>query len=193
MTIINDPQLNRIAVIMKESKFPWFIAGGWAIDLAIGKKTREHEDIDIVVFRENIQDVLDYFKNWEIGVALPGEHRLETVVSKDQAMPPRFGLHVRNDTDFVEVLLTDRVEDRAIFRRDPSIIFPVSDFIKTDAMNRRYITPEWQLLFKSKSPRESDWQDFLNALPYLSMQQKDWLKQAFIKTAASTEWIERLS
>ena len=30
---------------------PWFIAGGWAIDLFLGRKTREHADVDFALSR----------------------------------------------------------------------------------------------------------------------------------------------
>jgi len=60
-------------------------------------------------------------------------------------------------------------------------------------MNRYYVTPEWQLLFKSKSPREPDRQDFLNVLPCLSLQQQIWLHQACIQTGADVTWIETLA
>jgi Aminoglycoside-2''-adenylyltransferase len=28
----------------------WIFAGGWAIDLFIGKETRQHQDIEIAIF-----------------------------------------------------------------------------------------------------------------------------------------------
>jgi hypothetical protein len=193
MSVVNDPQLDRISEIMKNSKFPWYIAGGWSIDLAIGRKTREHKDMDIVVFREYIPDVLAYFENWEIGVAIPGENRLESVINMNQVMQPRYCLHIKNEVDFVEVLLTDRLSTHAIYRRNPSITIPLIDLIKTDPMNRSYITPEWQLLFKSKSPRDYDEQDYINSISYLSIRQKEWLKQSLVDTNASVKWIELLS
>jgi len=120
-TYVNDTQLDRLLEIMSGSGFPWFIAGGWAIDMAIGRKTREHKDLDIVVFRGQLQDVLDYFAGWDIGVAIPGEHRLEPVTDKEQVESPRYCLHIRKDADFVEVLLTDRgPEGEIVYRRDPT-------------------------------------------------------------------------
>lgn len=43
----------------------WFIAGGWAIDLYIGKETREHKDIEIAVFRKDQLFLKDYLSEWE--------------------------------------------------------------------------------------------------------------------------------
>lgn len=44
--------------VMKYFKKPWFIAGGWVIDIALGRVTREHGDIDICIFREDVNEAL---------------------------------------------------------------------------------------------------------------------------------------
>jgi aminoglycoside-2''-adenylyltransferase len=38
-----------IAARMDDVDFPWFVAGGWAIDLFVGSRTRDHEDLEIAV------------------------------------------------------------------------------------------------------------------------------------------------
>ena len=32
---------------------PWWVAGGWAVDLFIGRLTRPHKDIEIALFRRD--------------------------------------------------------------------------------------------------------------------------------------------
>jgi hypothetical protein len=32
---------------------PWWVAGGWAIDLHVERQTREHDNVDVVVLRES--------------------------------------------------------------------------------------------------------------------------------------------
>lgn len=53
-------QCQSVASLMSGFNNSWGIAGGWAIDLFIGKETREHKDIEIAIFRK---DQL-YFKNF---------------------------------------------------------------------------------------------------------------------------------
>jgi len=40
-------------VLDRMGKFdrPWFIAGGWAVDLFLGRVTRSHKDIEIAIVR----------------------------------------------------------------------------------------------------------------------------------------------
>jgi hypothetical protein len=40
--------LLKISKLMKDFNKPWYIAGGWAIDLFLGLVTRSHQDIEIL-------------------------------------------------------------------------------------------------------------------------------------------------
>lgn len=50
---------------MKSFTKPWFIAGGWAIDLYLNKVTRQHKDIEIGIFRENQNELKKYLADWQ--------------------------------------------------------------------------------------------------------------------------------
>jgi hypothetical protein len=43
----------RIAALMSGFDHPWFIAGGWAIDLFLGHIRRPHKDLDFTIFRRD--------------------------------------------------------------------------------------------------------------------------------------------
>ena len=177
---------------MKDFQYPWLIGGGWSIDLALGAVTRQHEDVDICVFRDHVQGVLDYFCDWDISVAIPREHRLEPCKTVQDTLPPRFGLHLRKGKQFIEILLTDTIDDAVIFRRDPSIRMPLREFIRTDNQGRQYVAPEWQLLFKSTEGREKDEQDFESCIGYFSEQQREWLLTALKTSNSTSKWIAML-
>ncbi len=51
----------QVATLMRDFKPNWFIAGGWAIDLFLGKVTRPHQDIEIAIFRKDQLALRDYF------------------------------------------------------------------------------------------------------------------------------------
>src|ERR1700730_11034781 len=53
---------------------PWWIAGGWAIDLFVDSQTRPHHDIDVGVLRRDqvvVQATLDHWDLWAAEPRLP--------------------------------------------------------------------------------------------------------------------------
>ena len=56
---MSDPFANVAAAadVMRGFPHPWWIAGGWAIDLFIGRVTREHADVEIGAFRHTQLDL----------------------------------------------------------------------------------------------------------------------------------------
>ncbi|MEW9701846.1 hypothetical protein [Paenibacillus sp. SI8] len=192
MTFIESVDIDFIMNEMKDFKYPWFIAGGWAVDLGIGKITREHMDMDICIFRENIQQVLDYFSDWEIRVVIPELHELIPCIDVKDALFPRYCLHLRRGEQFLEILLTDKIDDEVIYRRNDTIRLSVSEFIRNDSINRPYVNPIWQLLFKSKNPREHDEMDFKNYLPYINSEEKNWLRMNINRTEPESKWLTEL-
>jgi hypothetical protein len=54
--LVNSPPLSDV-VDVKQFPFPWFIAGGWALDLAIGKQTRLHQDVDVCADKCNLSSL----------------------------------------------------------------------------------------------------------------------------------------
>ena len=185
-------QLDFIERVMEGFGHPWFIAGGWAMDLGIGRMTREHEDMDICIFREHAQEALDYFSHWKIEVPVPGEGRLEPVASLSDIAAPRYGLHLHKGEQFIEILLTDQVDGRIPFRRDPSISIPVKDFSRTETAGRHFVAPEFQLLYKAKEGRAKDEHDFQAYLPTMSREQKEWLLNALEAHLPASPWVVEL-
>jgi hypothetical protein len=47
-----------VAALLAGIDSPWWIAGGWALDLFIGDQTRAHEDLDVGILRRDVIDVL---------------------------------------------------------------------------------------------------------------------------------------
>ncbi|MDX1534072.1 MAG: hypothetical protein R3291_00440, partial [Thermoplasmata archaeon] len=76
MEIAMAPQsfedLRWIADLMETFPHPWFIAGGWAIDLHVGRITRSHEDAEIAVLRRDQKALRDHLEGWTLQHATPG-------------------------------------------------------------------------------------------------------------------------
>src|SRR5829696_5400119 len=72
---------------------PWWVAGGWSIDLALGSVSREHEDIEIGVFHSDQEDLLAYCADWY--VATPLDHEWVPLTEGQRLQFPEFQLLIR--------------------------------------------------------------------------------------------------
>jgi aminoglycoside-2''-adenylyltransferase len=59
------------AAIFSAMTCPWWIAGGYAIELAVGGPVREHDDIDVLVLRRDQLHVQQALSGWEWWAADP--------------------------------------------------------------------------------------------------------------------------
>ncbi|MPZ50806.1 MAG: hypothetical protein GEU75_16155 [Dehalococcoidia bacterium] len=56
----------RVAETMSGFDHTWFLCGGWAVDAWIGRQTRDHHDIDIAVFADELDAVAAHFPGWRL-------------------------------------------------------------------------------------------------------------------------------
>lgn len=175
---------------------PWWVAGGWAIDLFVGRQSREHADVDILIRRDDQLALFDTLPTWEIhaaGMPVPGG-----LVCWQAGVPFPPDVHdiwCRPDAEApwaLQAMLTETRGDRWLFRRDARIGGVIADLgLKRDGVP--YLTPEVQLLYKSKQRRPRDDADLATALPAMSARQVRWLLDALHLHDPGNPWIERLS
>jgi hypothetical protein len=175
-------------------------AGGWAMDLFLGRVTRAHKDVDIAIFREHQLDLQQYLPGWHIYVADSG--RLELWRHGEYLRLPRHTLwaykpgstgagSVEVEPD-IEFLLNERDESYWIFRRNPRIRRPLTLTCLHTAGGIPYLAPEIVLLYKSKGTRESEHADFDVTVGSLIEKQKTWLREALEEQSPGHGWLERL-
>jgi hypothetical protein len=58
--------------LMSAVDAPWWIAGGWAIDLFVGAQTRAHKDLDVGVRRADAARIVAALPGWEFFEARDG-------------------------------------------------------------------------------------------------------------------------
>lgn len=171
---------------------PWFVAGGWAIDLACGRITRSHQDVDFCVFRDSLPSLFTHFSEWEKIVCGPNIGQRKQCHSTEDVKPPLHELLFKNGKDTVEILLIDRQDKHVLFRRDPTIFLPFDEFACQHEKGIPFVHPAWQLLFKAKEPREKDNKDFHSALPCLDPKSRNWLLRALRLHYPEISWIHIL-
>jgi len=176
--------------LLTASDIPWAVAGGWALDLFLGRETRDHADLDLAVWRADQHKLQSAAApDWELQVAEDGALRPWT--AGEWLSPPIHEIHarrVRHAGGSLELLLNERDETAWIYRRDPEIRRELNCAILTrDGIP--LLAPEIVLLYKSKTPRLTDQADFRVALPALTTEQRDWLRRAIMRSNADHPWL----
>jgi hypothetical protein len=167
----------------------WWIAGGVAIDLFVGRRTRPHGDLDVEVLSRDQERVRTLLAGLELAVAHHG--RLRDWEPGEQLVPGWGSLWCRSRPDGpweLQVLLADADGDAWLFRRDPRVRRPLAAVIRHAPSGAPHIAPEVQLLFKAKSVRPVDQADFDAAFPLLDPDAREWLAAALAVAHPDHPW-----
>lgn len=177
--------------IMNGFNKPWAIAGGWATDLFLGRTTRTHDDIEIMVFRNDQLNVQDYLHGWCFKKVDKG--KFAHWEKGEMLNLPIHEAYAENENEKIEILLNERDTHNWVYRRDHRIRRDVNKAILFTDKGIPFLSPEIVLLYKSKHPRPKDEQDFRNVYKHMSVEQKSWLREALNIVYAKHDWIELLN
>ena len=185
--------IEEVKKLLSSVSAPWWVAGGYGLDMFIGHETRKHADIDVSVLRRDQQALREALGKWDVRIAHEGElipwKRGETL------RPEHHGVWARETETGpwrLEVLFEESDGNRWAYRRNDRIGLNVADLGRRDTNDMPFLRPEVNLLYKSKEPRPLDETDFLYALPRLDVAQKGWLSGALYTTDPTHRWLERL-
>lgn len=183
----------KVAAIMRDFKPTWFVAGGWAVDLYLGKVTRPHGDIELAILREDQSALHHYLKGWVLRKVVRGElspwHRDEFL------KPPTHEVHCfkeGSDPRQIEVLLNEADGNDWIYRRNGEVTRPLAECQLVSKGGVKFLCPEIVLLYKSKSPSAKDEQDFAGVIKHLDAERRRWLKDSIAVCDARHHWLQRL-
>lgn len=137
---------------------PWWIAGGWALDLFARRALRPHEDLDVMVLRRDIALLPTALDGWELE-------------DKGSSLWARPGGAERWH---LELVLDDADGDTWRYRRDARITRPLASL----GAPRGPLAPEVVLLYKAKDDSEKARSDFADVVPLLPAGARAWLRCA---------------
>lgn len=163
--------------IMQDADYDWYLAGGIALDEFLGRKTRDHEDTDILVNFNYLERILDFFKNYKVYTARNGSLSL-SALNNIKSTDSLWIANDENESFIIQILFFEEEAGHWVYKRDNTIRKRIEEiyFVKSDM---KIIQPEIQLLYKmdSSDVREKDLYDYQNVFPVLEERQKEWLDQ----------------
>jgi len=158
---------------------PWFIVGGWAIDLYLGRVTRPHGDVDVGLLRVDQHALRLYLSGWEFRKVEGGN--LEAWEEGEWLEAPVHELHARGedgDPRQIEFLLNESSGDVWVFRRNHAVTRPLGEIHLRTPSGTPFLAPEVVLLYKAKNTTATDELDFRNVRASLGEKARNWLRDA---------------
>lgn len=172
----------------------WWITGGWAIDAFTGVR-REHEDVDVSLWRRDIEKLRVYLRGtYDLWSNVGGQFRPLTDERPEQ---PEDGdqiwlrRHALAPWEYDLAITPDR-NGRWVFRRDPALDFDLEAITWRAPDGIRYLNPEVALADKAELVRPKDEQDLEAALPRLSAGQRIWLADMIDHLHPGHPWPARI-
>ena len=189
---LSIPQLTHI---LAAARFPWWVAGGQALDLFLGTTTRHHEDLDVEIFRRDQHQIQGLLASlgWDLHLAASGHLRPWNQGESLTAGATSVWCRPAPEEPWcLQLLLAESDNHHWVFRRNPAIVQPVEAIGRRTAEGVPYLTPMIQLLFKAKNPRPKDIADFHAVLAALPGADRTWLTSALTFTHPGHPWLARL-
>ena len=190
---------------MANTGLDYAICGGHAIDLFLGKKTRPHKDLDVIIYWEDRNRIVQHMLNegWEIyePIGTPHLHKINStsdqmrVKSNIWCIKPtnqhyecteyekdmfaiKFDNSEQTDLDYIEFLFNTKTNEYFLYSRNHDVKLELNKAV-LHIENIPCLAPEMVLLYKSTAADEPEYQlDFDNTLVKLDNEQLSWLKES---------------
>jgi uncharacterized protein (DUF952 family) len=192
----------RVRATMGSFPRPWWVAGGWGVDLFLGRRTRPHANLEVSILRSDLRALFDHLDGWDLRVATEGtlrdwsgediEPSYHQIWARRGPVRPGDVEDFATDPTFLDVLIEEGGADRWAFRRRTSITRPLEAFGITTPEGVPIVSPEVALLYKAKGKRFKDHWDFDAAIPHLDGAARSWLASALAEAHPGHPWMAKL-
>jgi hypothetical protein len=182
--------------LLSPAPFPWFIAGGLAIDHAVGRVVRDHVDLDVMILRRDARSARAVLGGWDCAIADPPGHLRPW--QRETPLPAHVhDVWCRETTAGpwqIQLMIDECDDDMWRSRRNNSITKPLDAIGSRGQHGAMFLSVDIHLFYKAKAPRPKDIVDFEAALPVLSSSQRAWLRTSIITAYGSSHpWLLALA
>lgn len=186
----------------------WALCGGWAVDAWLGRQTRDHGDVDIVVFADELDILYEHLEGWHLVAhedEFPERHaepwngrRLEVPSHIHAKRGDGTPLPERLPSPVVwsyplDIQLNEREGAYWVCRKEPRVALALEAAVRPSQWGVPVEAPEVLLFYKAGEIRDRDERDFLAVLPLLMPGQRRWLGDALARVHPGHAWLARLA
>jgi hypothetical protein len=177
--------------LLARLRTPWWIAGGWALDLFLGGAPRPHKDLDVAVLRRDLAALRSALADWDVRVAKAGRLRAwDGGLADDEHV---LWARPRGAARWLLEFVVDEADgDAWRFRRDPRVVRPLASF-GLDLDGLPVLAPEIVLLYKAKGAGEAEDDELRAVVPRLRGEPRTWLRRALELVHPGHAWLAELA
>ena len=172
-------ELGEVVGLFADFPARWWISGGVALELHLGRSWRPHDDVDVGVLRGDAPELLQLLEGWDIEVAAAGTlspwDGSALIMQQNQN-----NLWCRKGSDqpwCLDVTISEGTEEYWIFRRDTTVRILWDQAVQRTREGVPYLAPGPQLLYKSRDSRPKDDLDAREVIPHLTHEERAQLRR----------------
>jgi hypothetical protein len=176
----------RVIEVMAGFPGDWCLCGGWAVDAWLGRQTREHQDVDIAVFEDDLANVRRHFAGWQLWAHDENDPDSETQwEGRRLALPAH--IHARRGIVNLDIQVTAREAGRWVLSTQPRVELDLDVAVGESKWGVATLAPQAVLFYKTLESRPQDVADMGSLMPFLTAAQAGWLGDAVEAARAGSD------
>jgi hypothetical protein len=200
-----DDPVTYVRDLLRGLPVPWYLCGGWAVDAWLGRRTRDHFDVDIAVLHHDQAAVFRHLEGWALVGHDPNvpDDTSEPWTGRHLDMPAHVHVPtaasplaqpgtVRHSAVEFEFLFNERAGDDLVLGHGVTV--PVALAVSETPTGVPAFTPEVVLFYKGVDHvRPRDQADFDALAPTLGPERRSWLRESLHRTDPDHPWLARIA
>jgi hypothetical protein len=181
--------LPAVGALLAPARFPWWLSGGYALELFAGRQMRPHGDIDVSIFRRDAPMLRLLLEGWDLQVAHEGVLAPWITATLEHPAASVWCRAIPTGPWLLQVMFDEGNPSEWVCHRHPDIRLPLDRATSRSPDGVAYLRPELQLLLKAKDSRPKDDADFATVFPLLMPDRAAWLLGAIGRWYPRHRWL----